>query len=124
MSPKSRKKYLVLGIAIVDGLLTIYSLFFLFYYYVGIFCVNPGQFGELIWCTAPAGTIFPLPRESGRLMAITSSQSIIDYLIYVFIVQTNLMYLLPLVFGTSTLYFAGKLFQIFRSEKNDYFEAS
>ena len=111
---------LILGIIIVNGLLTFYSMNFLFYYYVGIFCVNPGQFGELIWCTAPAGTIFPLPLESGRLMALTSSYSIIDYLIYVLIIQTNLMYLLPLIFGTSTLYFGWKFIQIYRSEQDKY----
>ncbi|MHA1945547.1 MAG: hypothetical protein ACXAC6_11705 [Candidatus Hodarchaeales archaeon] len=114
MKSKSRKKKIVLGIIIVNGLLTFYSMTFLFYYYVGIFCVNPGQFGELIWCTAPAGTIFPLPRESGRLMALTSSHSIIDYLIYLLIIQTNLMYLLPLIFGGLTFYFVMKLLQMQR----------
>ncbi len=114
MNSKNRRKKLILGIITVNGILTVYSMIFLFYYYIGIFCVNPGQFGELIWCTTPAGTIFPLPRESGMLMALTSSHSIIDYLIYLLIIQTNLMYLLPLIFGSFTIYFVMKLFQMQR----------
>ena len=117
MSTPRRKTQQWVGILVGSGLLTIYSLFYLFYYYVGIFCVHLGSFGELIWCSGGAGTFFPFPQESGHLMVITSKQSVIDYLLYITVISTNLVYVLPLIFGSITLFSAWALFQIYRSRE-------
>ena len=101
---------------ILSGLLTIYSSIYLFYYFVGIFSVSIGDFGELIWSSGPAGTFFPLPIESGYQAVITSSQSIVDYFLYIFVISNGLVYLLPLIFGALTLFSIWRLFQFNRKE--------
>ena len=113
----NKKKFQLVCILIGSGFLTIYSLIFLFYYYIGIFCVNPGSIGELVWCTAPAGTIFPLPRESGNLMAITSKYSLIDYLLYIIVISTGFMYVLPLIFGGISLLSTWRIIQMYQNGK-------
>ena len=111
-------KTILVGLIIVNGLLTLYFSLFLFYYYLGSICVHLGQFGELIWCTTPAGTFFPFPKESGHLMALSISHSIIDYLIYLIMVQTYLMYILPVVFSIGTIIFSKKLYNLSHNENN------
>ena len=87
------KKGLILVVIIIISLFLSYYCFLL---QVQIFCVQPGDFGILVWCSGPAGTYFPLPIESGYSAVITTSNSLIDYLLYVFIISTNLIYLLTL----------------------------
>jgi hypothetical protein len=111
------KHRILIGILIFCGALTIYFTLYMFYYYVGIFCVTPGDFGELVWCSTPAGTFFPLPKESGGLTAIAHSQSLIDYLFYITLVSTNLIYFLPLIFSGITLVSAFSLYRLYRSEQ-------
>ena len=104
---------------IMSGLLMIYSSIYLFYYFVGIFSVSLGDFGELIWSSGPPGTFFPLPIESGYLAVITSSQSIVDYFLYIFVISNGLVYLLPLIFGALTLFSIWRLFQLNRKQVLD-----
>ena len=115
----NKKIYLLGAILIGSGVLTIYSLVFLLYYYIGIFCVSPGSIGELVWCTAPAGTIFPLPRESGNLMAVTSKYSFIDYLLYIIVISTGFVYVLPLLFCGITLLSARRISQMYLNGRKD-----
>ncbi len=112
MKSKRNKSLLWISLLIGSVILTIYFSLYLFYYYIGIYCVQTSEvFGELIWCSAPAGTFFPLPLESGHEMAITSKISTIDYLLYGLIIATNLVYVLPLLFGGIGLLSGWKLNQ-------------
>ncbi len=117
MRSRSKKKQKVVVPIITSGLLTIYSQVYLFYYSVGTFNVRLGNFGELIWSSAPAGTFFPLPIESGVLEVITISRSLLDYVLYIFVISTGLVYLFPLIFGIFTLFFIWRLFQINRKDE-------
>ncbi|MHA2108387.1 MAG: hypothetical protein ACXABU_05090 [Candidatus Hodarchaeales archaeon] len=118
-------KFLILiGILFCSGALTVYFTLYVFYYYLGIFCVTPGNFGELIWCSAPAGTFFPLPKESGGLTAITHRHSLIDYLLYVTLVSTNLIYFLPLILSGLTLFTAWTLFRLYRTAQKKIYYGS
>ena len=112
MSSKSKRMRIIAVQFIGSIVFTIYSSLYLFYYFIGIFSVKTGNFGELIWSSGAAGTFFPLPIESGHLAVITTSQSIIDYLLYIFVISTGLVYLLPLLFGALTLFSIWRLFQI------------
>ena len=117
MKSKS-KRMQILVIQIVGSLLfTIYSSIYLFYYYVGIFSVQLGDFGEFLWSSGAAGTFFPLPIESGALMVITNSRSLLDYFLFVFVISTGLVYLLPPIFGAFALFSIWKLFQIYREDE-------
>ena len=117
MRSGSKKKQKIVVQIITSGLLAIYSSIYLFYYSLGTFNVRLGNFGELIWSSAPAGTFFPLPIESGVLEAITISHSLLDYFLYIFVVSTVLVYLFPLIFGALTLFFIWRFFQIDREDK-------
>ena len=72
-------------------------------YEVGIFCVTPGDFGELTWGYSEPGTFFPIPREAGHEAALSYTNSPIDYLIYILLISTGIVYLLPLVSWIITL---------------------
>ena len=117
MRSRSKKKQKIVVQIILSGILAIYSSIYLFYYFVGTFNVSLGNFGKLIWSSTPAGIFFPLPIESGVLEAITISHSLLDYFLYIFVISTGLVYLFPLIYGTLTLFFIWRLFQIDRKDE-------
>ena len=78
-------------------LLSLYLSVYLFIYDSNGYCVSHYRFGELGWCSSGPGTFFPFPLESGPFQVTSSSDSIIDYLIYVLILETNLIYILPIL---------------------------
>lgn len=108
---KMKREQMAILWLIGSGLLAIYSSIYLFYYFVGIFHVSLGDFGELIWSSGGAGSFFPLPIEAGQLTVITTKQSLIDYLLYVFVISNGIIYLLPLIFGALSLFFICRLNQ-------------
>ncbi len=116
MGPFVKDHWKGLSLLAIFAILSLFFSYYLFSYYIGIFCVNPGEFGELIWCSSGPGTFFPFPRESGHEAAFSYSYAMIDYLLYFLLISTNLVYLLPVFCGFMTLVIALKLFNNYRSE--------
>jgi hypothetical protein len=115
MVSKSSKKTIIILLLIIFGLLSLYFSYYLYLYYVQIFCVNLGVLGELVWCSGGPGAFFPFPRESGYEAVITRSYSLIDYLIYDLIISTSIVYILPIISWLVTLFLAWELMKTFRS---------
>ena len=115
MISRISEKTLIVPLFIIFCLLSLYFSYYLYLYYVQIFCVNRGVLGELVWCSGGPGTFFPFPRESGYEAVITRSYSIIDYLIYDLIISTSIVYFLPVVSWLITLFLAWGLIRVFRS---------
>lgn len=112
MSSIIRQRRLYIVNTVVIGLLAIYFSVYWMYYELGIFCVNSGEFGVLIWCSGPPGSFFPLPVKSGALAVISPKQSNIDYLLHFALIRSYLVYVLPLVFVLLTLFRLRNLIRI------------
>lgn len=95
-------------IFLISIILSLYLSIYLFIYDSNTYCVSSHKVGELGWCSYGSGTFFPFPRNSGPLPATSRSYSMIDYLIYILLLETYIIYLLPIVswiFTVILLYF-------------------
>lgn len=118
MSSLIKENWKGVSFLVVFILLSLYFSYYLFSYYVGIFCVNPGEVGELIWCSSGPGTFFPFPKESGYEAAISYSYSMIDYILFFLLIATNLVYVIPIFSWIISLTIAFQLLKKYRISIN------
>ncbi|MFX0121901.1 MAG: hypothetical protein ACFE9A_21120, partial [Candidatus Hodarchaeota archaeon] len=55
--------------------------------------IKASEFGVLIWSSSPPGCLFPWPSPSGPLAMISESTNLLDYILYIYFLNTGLLFI-------------------------------
>ena len=90
LSLKYSRIFLVFLILVFNLYLTLYCVAFINLSSI----IEASEFGVLIWCSSPPGCLFPWPSPSGPEGMITESTNLLDYILYIYFLNTGLLFII------------------------------